>query len=163
MAAYTQAIHTSGVPLETVWSFIDCTIIHICHLTWFQCQAFKGHKKFHALKYQALTLLNGLIGHLFGPQEGRQNDNVLAAMSRVFKKALEHAIRPETNENTPIAERHFQIFGDHAYGVSSVILSPFARARDWTAEEQEWNNVMSGARISIEHAFGLVLKEWPFI
>jgi hypothetical protein len=163
LAAYAQAIHESGIPLETVWSFIDCTLTHMCHPTWFQRQAFSGHKRYHVLKYQALGLPNGLIGHLFGPQEGRRNDNALAAISEIFEKALEHAIRPGTDENTPIAERHFQIFGDPAYGVSPVILSPFAGAGDRTAEEKEWNNIMSKARISVEHAFGLVLQEWPFI
>ncbi len=84
-------------------------------------------------------------------------------MSGVFEKALEHTIWPETNKNTPIAEHHFQIFGDLAYDMSPIILSPFAEAGDWTAEEQEWNNVISKAQISIKHAFGLILKEWPFI
>jgi len=112
----------------------------MCRPTWFQQQAFNGHKKYHVLKYQILGLPNGLIGHLFGPQEGRRNDNALAAISG---KALNHADRPGTDENTPVAERYFQIFGDPAYGVSPVILSPFSGAGDRTEEEQEWNNIMS--------------------
>jgi hypothetical protein len=71
LAAYATAIHESGVPLETIWTFIDCTIIQMCRPTWYQCQAYSGHKKHHTLKYQGLSLPNGLIGHLFGPQEAR--------------------------------------------------------------------------------------------
>jgi nuclease HARBI1 len=163
LAAYAQAIYETGVPIETIWAFLDCTLIQMCRPTWFQRQAFSGHKKYHVLKYQALGLPNGLIGHLFGPQEGRRNDNALAAFSGIFDLALEHAVRPGTDENTPIAERHFQIFGDPAYGVTPVLLSPFSGPGDRTEAEQEWNVVMSQARISIEHAFGLVLKEWPFL
>lgn len=163
LAAYARAIHGTGVPLETIWAFIDCTMIKMCRPTWHQRQVYSGHKRYHALKYQALALPNGLIRHLFGPQEGRRNDNALAAMSRIFENALEHATRPGTDDNTPIAERYYQIFGDPAYGVTPVILSPFAGPGDRTVEEQEWNYIMSQARISVEHAFGIVLKEWPFI
>jgi hypothetical protein len=84
-------------------------------------------------------------------------------MSGIFKHALKHAVQPGTDHNTPIAEHYFQMFGDPAYGVSPVILSPFSGVVDRTADEQEWNNIMSQAQISVEHAFGLVLMKWPFI
>ena len=48
---YANSIHQRGAPTKSVFSFIDCTIQCICHPTWFQCMAYNGHKKFHALKY----------------------------------------------------------------------------------------------------------------
>ncbi|KAJ7347929.1 hypothetical protein DFH08DRAFT_618353, partial [Mycena albidolilacea] len=53
---YADAIHRRGAPLTSIFAFIDCTIRRISHPTWFQRQAYNGHKKFHALKYQALML-----------------------------------------------------------------------------------------------------------
>ncbi|KAJ7312700.1 hypothetical protein DFH08DRAFT_640274, partial [Mycena albidolilacea] len=53
---YAEAIHRRGAPLTSIFAFIDCTIRRICHPTWFQRQAYNGHKKFHSLKFQALML-----------------------------------------------------------------------------------------------------------
>jgi len=61
LAAYATAIHNSGISFKTIWAFIDCTIIWNCCPTWFQQQAYSSHKKYHALKYQVLSLPNGLI------------------------------------------------------------------------------------------------------
>jgi hypothetical protein len=104
LACYTAAIHSAGAPVLTIWSFINCTLKQMCHPTRYQHQAYNGHKKYHALKFQALALPNGLIRHLFGPQEGRHNDNHLAEASRIFEKAWEHAYRLGANETTPIAK-----------------------------------------------------------
>jgi nuclease HARBI1 len=61
-----EAMHNHGAPLKSVFAFIHCTIRRICHPTWFQCVAYNGHKKIHVLKFQALMLPNGIIGHLYG-------------------------------------------------------------------------------------------------
>src|SRR6202042_2783653 len=70
LAQYADVIHHRGAPLKSVAGFIDCTIHRICHPTFWQRQAYNGHKKFHALKFQALMLPNEIIGHLCGPFEG---------------------------------------------------------------------------------------------
>ncbi|KAJ7236613.1 hypothetical protein C8J57DRAFT_964153, partial [Mycena rebaudengoi] len=56
LKVYANAIHKRGAPLTSIFAFIDCTIRRICHPTWFQRQAYNGHKKFHSLKFQALML-----------------------------------------------------------------------------------------------------------
>jgi hypothetical protein len=122
---YAKAIYQAGAPLKTIWSFIDCTLRQVCRPSRWQRQAYSGYKKYHAIKFQALNLLNGLFGHLFGPLKGCRNDNFLAEESGVFEKARQHAFRVGTDENTPIGERYYQIFGDPAYGVSPVLISPF--------------------------------------
>jgi nuclease HARBI1 len=161
LARYSAAIYEAGAPQETIFAFIDCTFNQMCRPTWWQRQAYTGHKKYHALKFQALCLPNGLFGHLFGPEEGRRNDNYLAEKSRVFEWAREHAFREGADETTPIVDRYYQIFGDPAYGMSPVLSSPFQGEK--TEEEQEWNYRMSGVRISVEHGFGGVLTAWPFL
>ncbi|KAJ7226037.1 hypothetical protein GGX14DRAFT_317438, partial [Mycena pura] len=53
---YADSIAAKGSPLVSIIGFIDCTIRRICHPTWFQRQAYNGHKKYHALKFQAVML-----------------------------------------------------------------------------------------------------------
>src|SRR6266404_3050352 len=56
---YADAIHQAGAPLDGVWGFIDCTICRIARPSQWQCVTYNGHKKYHALKFQAIMLLNG--------------------------------------------------------------------------------------------------------
>ncbi|KAJ7134493.1 hypothetical protein C8R44DRAFT_572002, partial [Mycena epipterygia] len=56
LGRYAHAIRARGSPLTSIFGFIDCTIRRICHPTWFQRQAYNGHKKFHSLKFQAVML-----------------------------------------------------------------------------------------------------------
>ncbi|KAJ6455572.1 hypothetical protein C8R47DRAFT_943706, partial [Mycena vitilis] len=56
MQMYADAIHAAGSPLRYIWGFIDCTIRCMCRPTWWQRQAFNGHKKVHANKFQAVKL-----------------------------------------------------------------------------------------------------------
>ena len=160
---YAAAIHRAGAPMDSIWGFIDCTIRRIARPTKWQRAAYSGHKKFHALKFQAIMLPNGMFGHLFGPEEGRRNDNHLLAKSKILETCAAHAVREGTDENTPAQERYLQIFGDPAYGVSNQIISPYAGAGDRTEEEREWNAKMAAVRIEVEHGFGIVSNTWPFL
>ena len=164
LARYAQAIHVNGdAPIETVWGFIDCTIRRIARPTWYQRQAYNGHKKFHSLKFQAVVLPDGMFAHLYGPFEGRRADPGLLAESGLLEKCTTHARKPGTTNATPIEDRYYQLFGDPAYGVSPVLLSPFARAGQRSEDEQEWNVGMSSVRIEVEHGFGIVVNTWPFL
>ena len=91
-----------------------------------QRQAYNGHKKFHVLKYQAVMLLNGIIGHLFGTWDGYNADSFLLRTSKLLETCAEHAVRDSTDENMPAEEWFLQLFGDPAYGVSNQIISPFS-------------------------------------
>jgi hypothetical protein len=163
LAVYAAAIHNRGAPLASIFAFIDCTIRRICHPTWFQRQAYNGHKKFHSLKYQALMLPNGIIGHLYGPMEGRRNDNFLLTESGLLDRLAMFAHQPDVDEDTPIEDQYFQTFGDPAYGEGPHIMSPFSGAGERTEEEKEWNAKMSAVRIEVEHGIGIVANLWPFL
>jgi hypothetical protein len=160
---YAGAIHQSGAPLTGVWGFIDCTIRRISRPSIHQRQAYSGHKKFHALKFQAVMLPNGIFGHLFGPHEGRRNDSFLLNESGLLATCAEYAVREGTDENTPDGERYLQLFGDPAYGNSQQINSPFAGLGVRTEEEKEWNLAMAAERIGVEHGFALVTNNFPFL
>ncbi|TFY53417.1 hypothetical protein EVG20_g10124 [Dentipellis fragilis] len=146
LVAYASAIHHAGAPLEGKW----------------QRQAYSGYKHYHALKFQAIMLPNGLFGHLFGPYESCHHDPFLLSESQIVDKCAEYATRPGTNDHTPAEQRFLQIFGDPAYGVSHQVVCPFG-SENRTEEQTEWNATMLNVRIEVEHGFGLVLNTWPFL
>ncbi|RDX41131.1 hypothetical protein OH76DRAFT_1412383 [Lentinus brumalis] len=163
LAVYAAAIRAAGAPLSTVWGFIDCTLRHIARPSRGQQAAYSGYKKFHALKYQAVVIPNGIIAHLFGPWEGRHADPFLLAESGLLEQCAQHAVQEGSDENTPLEHRYFQLFGDPAYGVGPHIISPFSGAGERTEEELEWNARMASVRIKVEHAFGVVVNTWSFL
>ena len=159
LSEYASAVHAAGAPLHTIWGFIDCTIRSICRPSLWQRQAYNGHKKYHALKFQAVMLANGLFGHLYGPIEGRRHDTVVLTESHLLDWAQEHAILPGDG---PLECRYLQIFGDPAYGINQQLISPFPNGGS-TGEQRHWNAEMSSIRIEVEHGFGIVTKTWPFL
>ena len=64
---YTDAISNKGAALQNCFGFIDGTIRPICRPSQEQRIMFNGHKRVHSLKFQSVTLPNGLIANLFGP------------------------------------------------------------------------------------------------
>ena len=64
---YTDAISNKGAALQNCFGFIDGTIRPIFRPSREQRIMFNGHKRVHSLKFQSVTLPNGLIANLFGP------------------------------------------------------------------------------------------------
>lgn len=175
---YSEVIHKSGAPLQSVWGFINCTVQPISCPSYHQCQAYNGHKHFHGLKYQAVMLPNGLFGHLYGPIKGRHNDAFALAESGLMDKCVLHAKLPDTLEggggaNIGTDESasgsdllmepcYLQLFGDPAYRLNTQIISPFLKLGQ-TKDQREWNTQMSKVRIEVEHGFALVTKNWRFL
>ena len=112
---------------------------------------------------QYITVPNGMIAHLAGPYRAPQNDTGVLADSHLLELMREHAIQPGSAEGDPPERQHFQLYGDSAYGVSAVLVSPHARVGALTVAEHAWNTGIGEVCISIEHAFGIVLCEWPFL
>ena len=115
------------------------------------------------MKFQAVVVPDGMIAHLAGPYRAPQNDAGVLAESHLLELMREHAIQPGSAEGDPPERRHFQLYGDSAYAVSAILVSPHAQVGALTAAEHAWNTGMGEVRISIEHAFGIVLREWPFL
>lgn len=160
---YANALTDFGAPGNSIFGCIDCTIRQTCRPSIDESMAYTGYKKFHGMKFQAIALPNGLIGHLSGPYRAPQNDAGVLAESKLLEKLAAYAVQPGSHEGDPVWQRYFQVYGDSAYGVSPHILSPFARVGEMTPEEEEWNSAMGSVRISVEHAFGLVLQDWPYL
>ena len=56
-----------------------------------QLQVYKGHKRIHGLKFQNITLPNGMIGNLAGPYEGRMHESFMLAESGLLAQLKQHA------------------------------------------------------------------------
>ena len=64
---YTDAITRKGAALHNCFGFIDGTVRPICRPVLNQNIVYNGHKRVHSLKFQSVTLPNGLIANLYGP------------------------------------------------------------------------------------------------
>ena len=64
---YPDAISGQGAPLDNSFGFIDGTVRPISRPDEHQRIVYNGYKRVHALKFQLLSLPNGLIGNLYGP------------------------------------------------------------------------------------------------
>ena len=110
-----------------------------------------------------MALPNGLIGHLAGPFMAPANDNTVLAESGLMEAMARYAIKPGSSPDDPPEQCFFQIYGDLVYGVSPHILSPYACISDLSNNEHIWNMAMGGIQISVVHAFGRVLQDWPYL
>ena len=118
------------------------------------------------MKFQGIVVPrqpNGMITHLAGPYHTPQNNTRVLAESHLLELMCEHAIQPGSVEGGPLERHHFQLYGNSAYGVSAVLVSPHSWVGVLTVVEHAWNTGMGEVHISVEHVFGIVLHEWPFL
>ena len=115
----------------------------------------------HGMKFQAVTVPDGMIAHLPGPYHAPQNDTRVLAESHLFELMREHTIQPGSVEGDPPEHRHFQLYCNSAYAVSAVLVSPHTLVGVLIAVEHAWNT--GEVWISIEHALGIALWDWPFL
>ncbi|KAF0731430.1 hypothetical protein Ae201684P_007059 [Aphanomyces euteiches] len=139
----------SGVD-TTCAAFIDGTVRPICRPVRFQRQAYTGHKRVHSLKFQIVTLANGLIMAIYGPVERRRHDIVLLRSSDIGAKWQ------------ACAPPGMFIYGDPAYPLRDWLSSPYKGSKI-TAPQSRFNSKMSSVRVSVEWCFGEVLRYWAFL
>ena len=62
-----NAISEKGAALDNCIGFIDGTVRPICRPGEMQRTVYNGHKRVHAIKFQSVTLPNGMIANMYGP------------------------------------------------------------------------------------------------
>ena len=67
LEVYAAAISDNGAALDNCIGFIDGTARPICRPGELQRIVYNGHKRVHALKFQSVTLPNGMIANMYGP------------------------------------------------------------------------------------------------
>lgn len=149
LAILSSAIEAKGCPLSQCFGFIDGTVRPICRPIDGQRLFFNGHKRVHALKYQIVTLPNGLIWDIFGPIEGRRHDSYLLAESGLLTKlnALPNG---------------YCLFGDAGYPITPRLITPFSR-NALNPEQVNFNTVMSRSRQCVEWTFSKIVTNFAFL
>ena len=117
LQGFCDAIHDKRVPLRNCWGFIDGTARPIPRPAVNQRVAFCGHKRCHAIKFQAIMAPKGLICHLYGPIEGKRHDSVMLHESNLFAQ-LERL--GNANNGDP-----FCIYGGPAYPLRPQLICPY--------------------------------------
>lgn len=147
--ASALAISESSGCLECCIGFIDGTVRPICRPKVYQRQCYNGHKRVHSIKFQSVSMANGLIVSMYGPIEGRRHDVALLRGSMIGARMRDHC-------------PGFYLYGDPAYPLSKWLLSPFKNAAPNT-REAEFNKRMGSVRVTVEWCFGSLVNQWAFL
>ena len=93
---YADAVHQSGAVLDNCLGFINGTVQLVCRPGVNQKVIYNGHKRVHPIKFQYVALPNGLVGCLYGPVEGRDDDSSLLASSGLLQELQRFSNSPIT-------------------------------------------------------------------
>lgn len=172
---FATAVYRVCGYLPNIVAFIDGTCKRIARPTYFQRLFYSRYKRYHCVKFQHLLFPDGIIGHQFGPIEGRHSDAWLFNESNIcddilysrfqFPAGPEH-MPPHDVPEIPVFNGHVQyaIFGDSGYArVGDVLHTPFNRFAYMTAPQKAFNKAMSAVRIAIEWSFGKIVNMFAYL
>lgn len=150
--ALSEAVNASARCLRGCWGFIDGTLVEICRPSVGQKTMFSGHKRKHAVKFQAIVTPDGLIVHMSTAFPGRTHDVTVFRQSPELLQQLEQIIQLPGDGHGP-----YGLYGDAGYTGSGVpaLRSPH-RGPALTVQQQHQNRAMSGVRVSVEWGFGML-------
>ena len=142
---YVKAITQRGSPLTNCLGFIDGTVDLA------KCNALctmNGHKRVHALKFQAIAVPNGLIANLYGPVEGCCHDAGMLKDSGLLNSLRLYAYNAEG--------QLFCLHGDPAYPLHPHLMAPYCiwDVKVLTEDMKVFNKAMGSLRVSVEWLFG---------
>ncbi|XP_078365964.1 uncharacterized protein LOC144650181 [Oculina patagonica] len=154
LQVYADAVAGRGAALSNCFGFVDGTVRPICRPGENQKMVYNGHKRVHALKFQSVTLPNGLVAHLYGPVEGKKHDAAMLKDSHLLEEMERDAFSP-TGEA-------MCVYGDPAYPLRIHLQQPF-RQVPLTAPMEQFNKSMSSVRSSVEWIFGDIIGSFKFL
>ncbi|XP_068704403.1 uncharacterized protein [Montipora foliosa] len=114
---YADAVANNGAPLQNCFGFIDGTVRPIARPDTNQPILYNGHKRVHAIKFQSVTLSNGIIGHLYSHTEGRCHDASMLRDSQLYQSLERFAFNPL---GQPMC-----LYGDPAYPLRIHLQKPY--------------------------------------
>jgi nuclease HARBI1 len=138
--------------LDSWFRFVDGTVRPICRPSRRQKQAYNGHKRIHALKFQAVSPPNEMMIDLPGPWRGRRHDYGILRESGLLERLQEISDRYGTA----------YVYKDPSYPVYNILQVPFKGA-SLSEEKIKFNRRMSKSRVSVEWCFGKVISLFPFV
>lgn len=131
LESFAALILAAGAPLGDIWAFIDGTICLICRPSSDEDVVYNGHAGDYALKYQGVTLPDGMIQNLFGPMEGKRADSGILDYSGFIEMCLEHA---KARDGWCLF-----IYGYTAYPMNDIVISDARQLNKQSPELQEFN------------------------
>jgi hypothetical protein len=140
------------------FGFLDATLRPTCRPKFGQRSIFSGHKRLHGLKFEMVSLPNGMIAWLSGPFDGRRHDSFILTVSGllpVLQQLVTHAAALNNNAN-------FCVYADAAYPLSPILQTAYKGAQ-LTDDQQAYNTIMSSVRGSVEWTFGKILQYFAFL
>ncbi|XP_068738458.1 uncharacterized protein [Montipora capricornis] len=156
LQVYADVVADKGAALSNCFGFVDGSVRPICRPGKNQKIVYNGHKSVHALKFQSVTLPNGLVAHLYdGPVEGKKHDAAMLKDSGLLDDLERNAFSPVTGEA-------MCIYGDPAYPLRLHLQQPFREA-PLTAPMEQFNKSMSSVRTSVEWIFGDIVASFKFL
>jgi len=150
---FSNHIRLKGCPLTNIIGFIDGTPRAICRPSHHQGNYYSGHKRFHCVKFQAITIPNGIISVVDGPYPGRNNDSGMLSGSGLSRYL-------ELNLYFPNGRR-CALYADGGYPLREYLLCPYKGNID--EMQIEFNRQMASVRISVEWSFNIIIQLFAFL
>ena len=152
---YVDSIsEVSGVYIP-IFGFLDTTLRGCRRVKYGQRAIYSGHKKKHGMKYQIVAVPDGLITCMTGPVQGRRGDSRILEESQL--EDVIHLLQQRTGVN-------YIIYADAAYAESATLMTGYKKHQRAADANKEWlSKSLNGPRTSVEWAFGLVQKYFPWV
>lgn len=152
---YSESIHMKCASLRDCVGFIDGTVLSIARPgeSAVQNAAYNGHKRRHALKYQTITLPDGLILHASGPLEGCRHDWALYVNS---------GIDEQFGDMMFLDGVQYFIHGDSGYNERAFLDIPFSGAH-LTPVQKAANKETATVRVTVEWMYKEVKLYWTTV
>ena len=159
---YADTVSDKGAALNNCFGFVDGTVRPICRPGEHQRMVYNGHKRVHALKFQAVALpkidSSSLVNFPYKltslSSEGKRHDAAMVADSNLLTALEQYVVSPTGQEMC--------MYGDPAYPLRVNLMAPF-RGAALTAQMEAFNKSMSNVRTSVEWLFGDIVEYFKFM
>ena len=151
---FAQTIHNIGAPLRNCWGFVDGTVRQICRPGEMQRTVYNGHKRVHAIKFQAIATANGLVANLYVPVEGKLHASGMLADSAILLLLQQYSINQNGNR--------LCIYGELAHPLRPKLQTPFNNPQ-LNPQQAAYNTALSKARVGVEWVFGDIANFFKFL
>jgi hypothetical protein len=137
--------------LDICFGFIDGTVRPICKPSVLQGSCYNGKDRVHAIKYQAVSVPDGMFLQLCGPWPGARHDQFLLKESELVPYLMSLPRRGDGAMHV--------IYADQGYSDDVGIQTPYFDGAV-NARHEAFNQAMASSRISVEWAFGGIIEKW---